>query len=95
VIDDNPDLTDPGNDDFTLTAVSPAIDEGFYETPVDFYFGSAPDIGAHEYDPGGQTITVVLWRSNGTGAGDDGDFMMKATTGAVTRTATLSDYSAL
>lgn len=48
VIDDDPDFIDPANADFTLQGSSPAINEG-----VDIgqaFYGSAPDIGAHEYE---------------------------------------------
>ncbi len=37
----------------------------------------------------------VLWQSDGTGLGDDGDIMMKITAGAVTKTATVVDFSTL
>lgn len=37
----------------------------------------------------------VLWMSDGTGAGDDGDIMLKITAGGVTKTTTLVDFSAL
>jgi len=36
-----------------------------------------------------------MWMSDGTGAGDDGDIMMKITAGGSTKTATLADFSAL
>lgn len=36
----------------------------------------------------------VLWMSNGTGSGDDGDIMMKVTAGGTTKTITLVDFSA-
>lgn len=35
----------------------------------------------------------VIWQSNGTGAGDDGDMMVKITAGGVTKTITLIDFS--
>ena len=38
---------------------------------------------------------AVLWISNGTGAGDIGDFMCKITEGGGTSTFTIADYSAL
>lgn len=42
--------------------------------------------------PGG----AVIWLSDGTGAGDDGDLMVKITdTGGTTKTGTIVDYSAL
>jgi hypothetical protein len=37
----------------------------------------------------------VLWQSDGTGSGDDGDIMIKITAGAVTKTGTLVDFSTL
>jgi len=37
--------------------------------------------------------SAVIWMSDGTGSGDDGDIMVKITAGAVTKTATLIDYS--
>lgn len=37
----------------------------------------------------------VIWQSDGTGAGDDGDIMIKITAGGVTKTATLVDFSAV
>lgn len=37
---------------------------------------------------------AVLWMSDGTGAGDDGDIMLKITAGSVTKTVTLVDFSA-
>jgi len=37
----------------------------------------------------------VLWQSDGTGSGDDGDIMMKITAGGVTKTATLVDFKAV
>jgi len=37
----------------------------------------------------------VLWQSDGTGSGDDGDIMVKITAGGVTKTATLIDFSAV
>lgn len=36
----------------------------------------------------------VIWQSDGIGAGDDGDIMIKITAGSVTKTVTLIDYSA-
>jgi len=37
----------------------------------------------------------VIWQSDGTGTGDDGDILIKITAGGVTATATLVDYSLL
>lgn len=36
---------------------------------------------------------ALLWQSDGTGAGDDGDFMITATAGGITKTATVLDFS--
>ncbi len=36
---------------------------------------------------------AVLWMSDGTGSGDDGDLMVKITAGGTTKTATLVDFS--
>jgi len=38
---------------------------------------------------------TVFWQSDGTGTGDDGDFMIKITAGSVTKTAVLVDFSGL
>lgn len=38
----------------------------------------------------------VIWQSDGTGSGDDGDIMMKVTnSGGTTKTTTLIDFSAI
>ena len=37
----------------------------------------------------------VIWQSDGTGTGDDGDILIKITAGGVTKTATLVDFSAV
>jgi len=37
----------------------------------------------------------VMWQSDGTGSGDDGDIMMKITAGGVTKTATIVDFSTI
>ena len=36
---------------------------------------------------------AVLWQSDGTAAGDDGDILIKITAGGSTKTATLVDFS--
>lgn len=38
---------------------------------------------------------AVLWMSSGTGAGDEGDIMMKINDGSTTKTHTLVDFSAI
>ena len=58
VIDDDPDFTDLGNDDYTLQAASPAVDAG---TNVGLPFqGAGPDIGAHERSAGGVPEVVII-----------------------------------
>ncbi len=37
----------------------------------------------------------IIWMSDGTGSGDDGDIMIKITAGATTKTGTLVDFSTL
>jgi len=37
----------------------------------------------------------VIWMSDGTGTGDDGDIMVKIQAGGVVKTTTLIDFSAL
>ena len=37
----------------------------------------------------------IIWQSDGTGSGADGDIMIKITAGGVTKTGTLVDFSAL
>ena len=39
--------------------------------------------------------TAVPWMSNGTGAGNEGDIMIKINVGGTTKTATLVPYSIL
>jgi hypothetical protein len=38
---------------------------------------------------------AVLWMSDGTGSGDDGDVILKITAGGATKSTTLADFSAL
>ena len=38
---------------------------------------------------------AVMWMSDGTGSGDDGDIMMKISAGGVTKITTLVDFSAM
>jgi hypothetical protein len=38
---------------------------------------------------------AVMWMSDGTGAGADGDVLLKITSGGATKTATLADFSAI
>ena len=36
---------------------------------------------------------AIIWMSDGTGSGDDGDILIKITAGGATKTATLVDFS--
>ena len=45
-------------------------------------------------DPATITDGYVMWQSDGTGSGDDGDIMIKINAGATTKTITLVDFSA-
>lgn len=38
---------------------------------------------------------AVIWMSDGTGTGDDGDVLIKVTAGGATKTVTLVDFSAV
>lgn len=47
-------------------------------------------------DPANPTEgSFIIWMSDGTGAGDDGDILVKVTAGGVTKTTTLVDFSAV
>jgi len=39
--------------------------------------------------------SAVVWMSDGTGSGDDGDIMCKITAGGTTKTGTIVDFSGL
>lgn len=45
-------------------------------------------------DPSAITGGYVLWQSDGTGSGDDGDIMIRINDGSTTKTITLVDFSA-
>lgn len=53
--------------------------------------------GARSSDPSNPPANgFVIWQSDGTGSGDDGDIMIKITdSGGTTKTGTLVDYSVL
>jgi len=51
------------------------------------------ELSADPADPAEGQSTI--WQSDGTGAGDDGDIMIKITAGGVTKTGTLIDFSAI
>ena len=52
-------------------------------------------IRERSYDPDDPSEgETVIWMSNGEGSGSDGDIMIKITSGGVTKTVTLVDFSA-
>lgn len=51
--------------------------------------------GEQSSDPADPLDGYVLWQSDGTGTGDDGDVLIKVNAGGVTKTLTLIDFSAL
>ena len=55
---DNPDMTNPAGGDFTLTAVSPAINAGVEVGGLP-YHDTAPDCGANEYS--GSSVPGKVW----------------------------------
>jgi hypothetical protein len=52
-----------------------------------------PELSADPADPA--EGATVIWQSDGTGFGDDGDIILKITAGAVTKTHTLVDFSVI
>ena len=59
--------------------------------------GIVPTVDLHESgtDPADPAEGhSIIWLSDGTGSGDDGDLMVKITAGASTKTVTLVDFSA-
>ncbi len=76
------------NADFVMTAGAQNIGGAkTFDAPVSF-----SEQAADPADPAeGKT---VLWQSDGTGFGDDGDLIVKITAGGVTKTVTLIDFSA-
>ena len=52
------------------------------------------EITERNSDPGNPAEgSAVIWMSDGTGTGDDGDILIKITAGGATKTATLVDFS--
>lgn len=63
-----------------------------YKLDVDGGIG-ARELSADPSDP--DEGAYVMWMSDGTGSGDDGDIMIKITAGGSTKTTTLVDFSAV
>jgi hypothetical protein len=53
---DDPGFVHEAGNDLRLRSVSLCRNKGVYESPVDYYYGTAPDMGRYEYDPGGKAI---------------------------------------
>lgn len=71
---------------------------GVRTTSASYILDVAGEIGIRELssDPGDPAEgRAVLWQSDGTGTGDDGDILVKITAGATTKTVTLVDFSAV
>lgn len=76
-----------GNGSNTITIGNTSIIANYFEGAI--YF---TELSTDPADPAeGQ---AVMWMSDGTGAGDDGDMMVKITAGGSTKTITLVDFSA-
>ena len=81
----------------TISVASATGDLEITNTGGDIYFGGGAvgfvELSADPTDPAeGKS---VMWQSDGTGAGDDGDIMMKIRAGGATKTTTLIDFSAV
>ena len=80
---------------FTADASTSRIGIGTTSPSTELHVGGALTLNEKSSDPSdpaeGQS---VLWMSDGTGTGDDGDILMKITAGGVTKTVTLVDFSA-
>jgi hypothetical protein len=57
----------------------------------DFLRGQEKSADPSDPDEG----NFILWMSDGTGSGDDGDIMIKITAGGSTKTGTVVDFSGL
>lgn len=75
-----------GNGSNTVTIGNTSIIANYFEGAIYFTELSSDPTNPAE----GQ---AVMWMSDGTGAGDDGDIMMKVTAGSTTKTITLVDFS--
>jgi hypothetical protein len=64
---------------------------GLSGTDTSFLHGAETDTDPEDPQEG----NYVIWMSDGTGSGDDGDIMIKITAGGTTKTGTLVDFSTL
>lgn len=84
-----------GNDSIATTALKGKVGIGVTgpDTALDVNGAiTARELSADPSDP--DEGSHVIWQSDGTGSGDDGDIMMKITAGGSTKTITLVDFSA-
>lgn len=79
-----------------LNRVSSGQQIGLYNAPWEKIFVYESNLVEKSADPSdpaeGQS---VMWQSDGTGTGDDGDILIKITAGGLTKTATLVDFSTI
>ena len=91
----------------TLWILDPSINRTVYQYTVPAINGAAIAVAAgsssfQQYGGSEQSSDPsdpaegehVIWQSDGTGSGDDGDIMMKVTAGGSTKTVTIVDFSA-
>ncbi len=64
-----------------------------FKTTLGDISGRGVEKSADPADPG--EGRYVIWQSDGTGSGGDGDILLKVTAGGVTKFVTLFDFSAL
>lgn len=84
-----------GSTRFSLTASTFQAESTDYTLGADTKGWGALWLGEQAADPANPTEgNSVIWQSNGTGSGDDGDIMMKITAGGVTKAVTIVDFSA-
>ena len=80
---------------FTADASTSRVGIGTTTPSTELHIGGALTLNEKSSDPSdpseGQS---VLWMSDGTETGDDGDILIKITAGGVTKTVTLVDFSA-
>ena len=72
---------------------------GSPETTYGFYQGEEPNVISYIQElsvdpPNPPEGESVIWQSDGTGSGDDGDLMAKITAGGLTKIVTIVDFSA-
>ena len=68
---------------------------GVTDPATELHVGGAITLNEKSADPANPAEgRTVIWMSDGTGAGDDGDVMVKITAGGTTKTVTLIDFSA-